>query len=258
MGKLYGNDFSQTTISRFEALNLSFKNMCKLKPLLQKWLEDADSMTTDPAALSGSPVTPESIGRRRKKRTSIETSIRVALERSFIQNPKPASEEIMMLADSLNMEKEVVRVWFCNRRQKEKRINPPSTLSASQMQMISAGIVTSPQIGNMDMTPRTVVVTHPSPAHTSITAAPTPAPAHQSHAISLAQQMAAPVNLAISSATAAAVGNNLIAQHPSLGGMTGHVTLAGSPLSMNHSPITSIAGHSMVSNGSPEDSQEST
>merc|ERR1712198_662116 len=39
LGKLYGNDFSQTTISRFEALNLSFKNMCKLKPLLAKWLE---------------------------------------------------------------------------------------------------------------------------------------------------------------------------------------------------------------------------
>ncbi|KAI5633839.1 homeobox domain-containing protein [Phthorimaea operculella] len=78
MGKLYGNDFSQTTISRFEALNLSFKNMCKLKPLLQKWLEDADS------------------------------------------------EEIAALADALCMEKEVVRVWFCNRRQKEKRINPPA------------------------------------------------------------------------------------------------------------------------------------
>jgi class 2 POU domain transcription factor len=49
MGKLYGNDFSQTTISRFEALNLSFKNMCKLKPLLQKWLLDADG------TLVGSP-----------------------------------------------------------------------------------------------------------------------------------------------------------------------------------------------------------
>lgn len=48
MGKLYGNDFSQTTISRFEALNLSFKNMCKLKPLLQKWLEDADNSITNP------------------------------------------------------------------------------------------------------------------------------------------------------------------------------------------------------------------
>jgi Pou domain - N-terminal to homeobox domain len=43
MGKLYGNDFSQTTISRFEALNLSFKNMCKLKPLLERWLKDADA-----------------------------------------------------------------------------------------------------------------------------------------------------------------------------------------------------------------------
>ena len=50
MGKLYGNDFSQTTISRFEALNLSFKNMCKLKPLLQKWLEDADSSISNPGA----------------------------------------------------------------------------------------------------------------------------------------------------------------------------------------------------------------
>lgn len=43
MGKLYGTDFSQTTISRFEALNLSFKNMCKLKPLLEKWLADTES-----------------------------------------------------------------------------------------------------------------------------------------------------------------------------------------------------------------------
>ena len=45
MGKLYGNDFSQTTISRFEALNLSFKNMCKLKPLLEKWLNDAGELS---------------------------------------------------------------------------------------------------------------------------------------------------------------------------------------------------------------------
>ncbi|XP_044256090.1 POU domain protein 2-like [Tribolium madens] len=131
MGKLYGNDFSQTTISRFEALNLSFKNMCKLKPLLQKWLEDADSTLTNPGALSNPMTTPETIGRRRKKRTSIETSVRVALEKAFVQNPKPTSEEISMLADGLCMEKEVVRVWFCNRRQKEKRINPPAAAMGS-------------------------------------------------------------------------------------------------------------------------------
>ena len=56
MGKMYGNDFSQTTISRFEALNLSFKNMCKLKPLLEKWLDDADNAVNGtPANFTASP-----------------------------------------------------------------------------------------------------------------------------------------------------------------------------------------------------------
>ncbi|XP_060079831.1 POU domain, class 2, transcription factor 3-like [Ylistrum balloti] len=148
MGKLYGNDFSQTTISRFEALNLSFKNMCKLKPLLQTWLKDADSMSANAAPCPGSPggvITPESVSRRRKKRTSIETTIRVALEKSFLNTPKPSSEEISMLANGLNMEKEVVRVWFCNRRQKEKRINPPSSyVSSTNSVQLVKGLSVSP------------------------------------------------------------------------------------------------------------------
>ncbi|XP_075403956.1 POU domain, class 2, transcription factor 3 [Tenrec ecaudatus] len=127
MGKLYGNDFSQTTISRFEALNLSFKNMCKLKPLLEKWLNDAESTPSDSSVSTASsyPTLCEVFGRKRKKRTSIETNIRLTLEKRFHDNPKPSSEEISMIAEQLSMEKEVVRVWFCNRRQKEKRINCP-------------------------------------------------------------------------------------------------------------------------------------
>ncbi|KAI9559871.1 putative POU transcription factor [Daphnia sinensis] len=121
LGTLYGNVFSQTTICRFEALQLSFKNMCKLKPLLQKWLEEADSTT-------GSPTSIDKIaaqGRKRKKRTSIEVSVKGALEQHFHKQPKPSAQEIASLADSLQLEKEVVRVWFCNRRQKEKRMTPP-------------------------------------------------------------------------------------------------------------------------------------
>ncbi|KAG9342750.1 hypothetical protein JZ751_015612 [Albula glossodonta] len=121
LGTLYGNVFSQTTICRFEALQLSFKNMCKLKPLLNKWLEEADST-------SGSPTSLDKIaaqGRKRKKRTSIEVSVKGALESHFLKCPKPAASEITSLADSLHLEKEVVRVWFCNRRQKEKRMTPP-------------------------------------------------------------------------------------------------------------------------------------
>lgn len=137
MGKLYGNDFSQTTISRFEALNLSFKNMCKLKPLLQKWLADADNTISKTggvfslSSMTTTLTTPENIiGRRRKKRTSIETNVRSTLEKAFMVNCKPTSEDINNLADQLNMDKEVVRVWFCNRRQKEKRINPAMDLDS--------------------------------------------------------------------------------------------------------------------------------
>ena len=119
MGKMYGNDFSQTTISRFEALNLSFKNMCKLKPLLEKWLDDADGSVNGgsgtPTNFQNSPAVADLLGKRRKKRTSIENTVRVALERAFIRNPKPTSEEIRTIGHNLNMEKEVVRVWFCNR-----------------------------------------------------------------------------------------------------------------------------------------------
>ncbi|XP_036609121.1 POU domain, class 2, transcription factor 1 [Trichosurus vulpecula] len=156
MGKLYGNDFSQTTISRFEALNLSFKNMCKLKPLLEKWLNDAENLSSDsalssPNALDSPGHGIEGLNRRRKKRTSIETNIRVALEKSFLENQKPTSEEITMIADQLKMEKEVIRVWFCNRRQKEKRINPPS----------SGGTSSSP-IKAIFPSPTSLVATTPS------------------------------------------------------------------------------------------------
>uniref|UniRef100_A0A8C2V1A5 POU domain protein n=1 Tax=Chinchilla lanigera TaxID=34839 RepID=A0A8C2V1A5_CHILA len=156
MGKLYGNDFSQTTISRFEALNLSFKNMCKLKPLLEKWLNDAENLSSDssvssPSALNSPGQGVEGLNRRRKKRTSIETNIRAALEKSFLENQKPTSEEITLIAEQLNMEKEVIRVWFCNRRQKEKRINPPS----------SGGTSSSP-IKAIFPSPTSLVATTPS------------------------------------------------------------------------------------------------
>lgn len=124
LGTLYGNVFSQTTICRFEALQLSFKNMCKLKPLLQKWLEEADNST-------GSTTSIDKIaaqGRKRKKRTSIEVTVKGALESHFLKQPKPQAQEISQLADSLQLEKEVVRVWFCNRRQKEKRMTPAAQL----------------------------------------------------------------------------------------------------------------------------------
>ncbi|XP_069597106.1 POU domain, class 2, transcription factor 2 isoform X3 [Ranitomeya imitator] len=206
MGKLYGNDFSQTTISRFEALNLSFKNMCKLKPLLQKWLSDAETMSVDSTLPSPNPLSSpgggyEGLpGRRRKKRTSIETNVRYALEKSFIANQKPTSEEILIIAEQLNMEKEVIRVWFCNRRQKEKRINPCSSMplipSQSKGQLygthlvsppVSAPTLTSQASSNLSTTVTTLPsalgsLVHPRPPSNAAPPSATPPPSNSTSA----------------------------------------------------------------------------
>ncbi|CAG2173142.1 unnamed protein product, partial [Oppiella nova] len=59
INKLYGNDMSQSMISRFEVLNLSFKNMCKLKPLLQNWLEDSEASLNNSTTLANNQLRPE-------------------------------------------------------------------------------------------------------------------------------------------------------------------------------------------------------
>ncbi|XP_053547171.1 POU domain, class 2, transcription factor 3 [Bombina bombina] len=175
MGKLYGNDFSQTTISRFEALNLSFKNMCKLKPLLEKWLSDAESAPSDSAltASNNYPQLSEMFGRKRKKRTSIETNIRLTLEKRFQDNPKPSSEEISMIAEQLVMEKEVVRVWFCNRRQKEKRINCPMNLPLKSPIYNSRLVPPSSTLGSLGVSSvHSTVTSSCSPGNTSNPSSP--------------------------------------------------------------------------------------
>lgn len=53
-----------------------------------------------------------------------------ALEHSFVEKNKPSSQEIARIAKVLHLEKEVVRVWFCNRRQREKRVKTSLNLSS--------------------------------------------------------------------------------------------------------------------------------
>ncbi|XP_077676139.1 pituitary-specific positive transcription factor 1 isoform X2 [Eretmochelys imbricata] len=116
LAAVHGSEFSQTTICRFENLQLSFKNACKLKLILSKWLEEAEQI----GALYNEKVGVNE--RKRKRRTTISISAKEALERNFGEQSKPSSQEIMRMAEGLNLEKEVVRVWFCNRRQREKRV----------------------------------------------------------------------------------------------------------------------------------------
>ncbi|XP_021115785.1 POU domain, class 5, transcription factor 1 isoform X2 [Heterocephalus glaber] len=118
LGAIFGKVFSQTTICRFEALQLSFKNMCKLRPLLQRWVEEADNNNEN---LQERCKTESLMQARKRKRTSIENQVRGNLENMFLQCPKPTLQQISRIAQQLGLEKDVVRVWFCNRRQKGKR-----------------------------------------------------------------------------------------------------------------------------------------
>ncbi|XP_066502427.1 brain-specific homeobox/POU domain protein 3-like isoform X2 [Hoplias malabaricus] len=109
---------SQSTICRFESLTLSHNNMVALKPILEAWLEEAEraqrEKMTKPDIFSG--------GDKKRKRTSIAAPEKRSLEAYFAVQPRPSSEKIAAIAEKLDLKKNVVRVWFCNQRQKQKRM----------------------------------------------------------------------------------------------------------------------------------------
>ncbi|GMR43095.1 hypothetical protein PMAYCL1PPCAC_13290, partial [Pristionchus mayeri] len=111
---------SQSTICRFESLTLSHNNMVALKPILHSWLEKAEEAVKNKdiqGDLSG--ILPNTD--KKRKRTSIAAPEKRLLEDYFRQQPRPSGERIAAIADKLDLKKNVVRVWFCNQRQKQKR-----------------------------------------------------------------------------------------------------------------------------------------
>jgi len=109
---------SQSTICRFESLTLSHNNMMALKPVLQAWLEEAEKahrMKSNESAFLPNQD-------KKRKRTSIGAAEKRSLEAYFAMQPRPSSDKIAAIAEKLDLSKNVVRVWFCNQRQKKKRM----------------------------------------------------------------------------------------------------------------------------------------
>ncbi|MGH0138207.1 UNVERIFIED_CONTAM: hypothetical protein FKN15_065665 [Acipenser sinensis] len=109
---------SQSTICRFESLTLSHNNMIALKPVLQAWLEEAEAAYRE----KNNKPDPFNGSERKRKRTSIAAPEKRSLEAYFAIQPRPSSEKIAAIAEKLDLKKNVVRVWFCNQRQKQKRM----------------------------------------------------------------------------------------------------------------------------------------
>lgn len=117
---------SQSTICRFESLTLSHNNMVALKPVLSAWLAEAERAAHETKMreelMNGASD-------KKRKRTSIAGPEKRSLEAYFAIQPRPSGEKIAQIADKLDLKKNVVRVWFCNQRQKQKRMK----FSASTM-----------------------------------------------------------------------------------------------------------------------------
>ncbi|XP_030054144.1 POU domain, class 6, transcription factor 1 isoform X2 [Microcaecilia unicolor] len=111
-----GPAYSQSAICRFEKLDITPKSAQKLKPVLEKWLLEAEIRNQEGQQnlmdfVGGEP------SKKRKRRTSFTPQAIEALNAYFEKNALPTGQEITEIAKELNYDREVVRVWFCNRRQ---------------------------------------------------------------------------------------------------------------------------------------------
>ena len=92
--------------------------MIALKPILQAWLEGAEKQARERLEAENGGLANE----KKRKRTSIAAPEKRSLEAYFAVQPRPSGEKIAQIAEKLDLKKNVARVWFCNQRQKQKRM----------------------------------------------------------------------------------------------------------------------------------------
>ncbi|XP_073468898.1 POU domain, class 5, transcription factor 1.1-like [Aquarana catesbeiana] len=115
----YGKKLSLATLCKFESAQLNYKTMCRLKPFLHRWLEEVEKEESLDVLFGEGQALARSW--KMKRRTGIHGIAKDRLEAYFMKHNKPGSQELEQIAEALHMKKDVVRVWFCKRRQKERR-----------------------------------------------------------------------------------------------------------------------------------------
>ncbi|XP_063287804.1 POU domain, class 3, transcription factor 1-A-like [Pelobates fuscus] len=119
LGAMFDRFFSQTTMCRFENVNLSITNMCSLKPYIEKYIIASEVY---PDILESIEKESTFVPKRRKPRSSFPVSLKAELEKQYTRfHTKPSPPQIAEIANLLNLPKQTVCTWFSNQRQKEKR-----------------------------------------------------------------------------------------------------------------------------------------
>lgn len=136
VGIRYGVSFGTDTIAQFEVVHLPLSTVRTLKPVLQMWLKDtAKAAGTSEEEMkeiivhASTSINPK---RERKRRTTVDSVIKGQLEEEFRKKRTPSQSEMQTMANRLGMEKDFIRVWFCNRRQRQKKIEKELKMRARQ------------------------------------------------------------------------------------------------------------------------------
>ncbi|CAI5672908.1 unnamed protein product [Oreochromis niloticus] len=134
--------------ARFEKLDITPKSAQKIKPVLERWMAEAEARHR-----SGMQNLTEFIGsepsKKRKRRTSFTPQALEILNSHFEKNTHPSGQEMTEIAEKLNYDREVVRVWFCNKRQALKntikRLKQPDLGAAAPMDPLTDSLEELPK-----------------------------------------------------------------------------------------------------------------
>ncbi|MEQ2231440.1 POU domain, class 6, transcription factor 2 [Ilyodon furcidens] len=134
--------------ARFEKLDITPKSAQKIKPVLERWMAEAEARHR-----SGMQNLTEFIGsepsKKRKRRTSFTPQALEILNSHFEKNTHPSGQEMTEIAEKLNYDREVVRVWFCNKRQALKntikRLKQPDLGMAAPMDPLTDSLEELPK-----------------------------------------------------------------------------------------------------------------
>ena len=145
--KGYSN-FAQSTISRFEQMQLSATNAAAIKQVLEKWLQETEFPESVTSSSSDPPVM---TARKRKRRAVFTPQTKSTLDEFFRQNPRPNRQSIDSIAQQLDLLPEEVRVWFCNKRQKQKQSSSSTSSCYSITSPTSSSLVS---LGSPSFSPK--------------------------------------------------------------------------------------------------------
>lgn len=121
----YGTTFSFGKIDQFEAQHLPLPEMMAMKQILEWWLLDtarASGMSEKSVQELAKSVCPPR-KEFRKRRTMLDENTRGILEDEFARNNKPNSSQLLEISTKAGIDKEVVKIWFANQRQRMKKTN---------------------------------------------------------------------------------------------------------------------------------------